>query len=100
MEGIAEVFHAHIVDWGYPSHSHDTWTVLIVDHGAIDYSLDRRPCAAAEDTVAILPPGVVHDGRPLFESRRNTLSCEPDDLGTGYGPIKWRYWEDTTTVDR
>jgi len=58
------VFHAHIVDWAYPAHSHDTWAVLIVDHGAIDYSLDTRPCAAVEETVAILPPGVVHDGQP------------------------------------
>ncbi len=61
---MAEVFHAHIVDWAYPAHSHDTWTVLIVDHGAIDYSLDTKPCAAVEETVAILPPGVVHDGQP------------------------------------
>jgi AraC-like DNA-binding protein len=70
VEGIAEVFHAHIVDWPYPPHSHDTWTVLIVDHGAIDYSLDTRRCAALEATVAILPPGVVHDGRPASRAQR------------------------------
>lgn len=70
VDGIAEVFHAHIVDWGYPAHSHDTWTVLIVDHGAIDYSLDTRRCAAAGATVAILPPGVIHDGRPASRAHR------------------------------
>ncbi len=64
VAGIAEVFHAHIVDWGYPPHCHDTWTILIVDHGAVDYSLDRRRCAAETSSVAILPPGVVHDGQP------------------------------------
>ncbi len=69
VDGIAEVFHAHIVDWGYPAHSHDTWTVLIVDHGAIDYSLDTRRCRASEATVAILPPGVIHDGRPASRAR-------------------------------
>ncbi|MCP5035203.1 MAG: hypothetical protein GY939_25675 [Actinomycetia bacterium] len=42
VDGIVEVFHAHIIDWNYPSHSHDTWAVLIVDHGAIDYSLDKK----------------------------------------------------------
>lgn len=70
VAGIAEAFHAHIVDWGYPRHSHDTWAVLIVDRGAIDYSLDRKPCAAVDDVVAILPPGVTHDGRPARRARQ------------------------------
>jgi len=29
--GISEVFHASIVNYQYPTHCHDTWTVLIVD---------------------------------------------------------------------
>lgn len=69
VDGITEVFHAHIVDWGYPAHSHDTWTVLIVDQGAIDYSLDQRHRAASSSTVSILPPGVIHDGRPASRAR-------------------------------
>ena len=64
MPGIREVFHAHMVDYAYPAHCHDTWAVLIVDDGAIRYDLDRRQCAAAGQTVTILPPGVAHDGRP------------------------------------
>ena len=64
MPGIREVFHAHMVDYAYPAHCHDTWAVLIVDDGAIRYDLDRRRCAAAGQTVTILPPGVTHDGRP------------------------------------
>ena len=64
VPAITEVFHAHIVDWGYPPHCHDTWAVLIVDEGAIRYDLDTRPCGAERRTVTILPPGVVHDGRP------------------------------------
>lgn len=82
LPGIAEAFHAHIVDWSYPAHSHDTWTVLTVDHGAIDYALDRKPCAAVESTVAILPPGVVHDGRPASRARhgfwKRNLYLEPE----------------------
>ena len=64
VPGVAEVFHAHIVDYAYPPHCHDTWTVLIVDDGAIRYNLDTRQCGTAGQTVSILPPGVVHDGRP------------------------------------
>lgn len=84
VDGITEVFHAHIADWSYPAHSHDTWTVLIVDRGAIDYSLDTRRCAAPEATVAILPPGVVHDGRPSSGARdgfwKRNLYLRPDLL--------------------
>ena len=64
VPGIAEVFHARMTGWAYPPHCHDTWAVLIVDAGAIRYSLDRRSCTAGGETVTILPPGVVHDGRP------------------------------------
>ena len=64
IDGISEVFHARIVDYGYPTHMHDTWTVLIVDTGAIDYELDQRQCGAFGQTVAILPPGVTHNGQP------------------------------------
>jgi AraC-like DNA-binding protein len=64
VPGIREVFHAHMVGYAYPAHCHDTWAVLIVDDGAIRYDLDRRQCAAAGQTVTILPPGVAHDGRP------------------------------------
>ena len=64
VPAITEVFHAHIVDWAYPPHCHDTWAVLIVDDGAISYDLDTRPRGAARRTVTILPPGVIHDGRP------------------------------------
>ena len=64
LPGIREVFHAHLVDYAYPPHCHDTWAVLIVDDGAIRYDLDHRECFAARTTVTILPPGVSHDGRP------------------------------------
>jgi AraC-like DNA-binding protein len=64
VAGIAEVFHARIADYRYPKHCHDTWTVLIVDHGAIRYDLDRRHHGAVGQTVSVLPPGVVHNGYP------------------------------------
>jgi AraC-like DNA-binding protein len=64
VPGIREVFHAHLVDYAYPRHCHDTWAVLIVDDGAIQYRLDRRESHAAGQAVVLLPPGVAHDGRP------------------------------------
>ena len=64
VDGVSEVFHARIVDFGYPPHCHDTWAVLILDDGAISYDLDSRRCGAVGQTVSILPPGVTHDGRP------------------------------------
>jgi AraC-like DNA-binding protein len=64
VPGIAEVFHAHIEGYAYPPHCHDTWTVLIVDDGAISYDLDMRRCGAVRQTVTILPPWVVHNGGP------------------------------------
>lgn len=55
-----------MVDYRYPTHCHDTWTVLIVDEGALRYDLDTRHHrnGAAEDTVSVLPPGAAHNGGP------------------------------------
>ncbi len=63
MPGIREVFHAHFVDHAYPAHTHDAWTVFVVDEGAIRYDLEARHRGAAGARVTILPPHVVHDGR-------------------------------------
>lgn len=62
VPGIAEVFHAHFVDHAYPSHTHDVWTLLIVDAGAIRFDLDRHQHGARGRSVTLLPPHVPHDG--------------------------------------
>jgi AraC-like DNA-binding protein len=64
VPGIHEVFHARFVDHAYPPHTHDAWTVCIVDEGAITYDLETRHRGTAGGRVTILPPHVVHDGRP------------------------------------
>jgi len=51
------------VDHAYPRHTHDTWTVFIVDEGAIRYDLGSQHRGAAGARVTLLPPHVVHDGR-------------------------------------
>ena len=63
VPGIHEVFHARFVDHAYPPHTHDAWTVFVVDEGAIKYDLETRHRGVAGARVTILPPHVVHDGR-------------------------------------
>ena len=63
MPGITEVFHAWFTDHAYPEHTHDTWTLLVVDEGAIRYDLDRHEHGALRPGVTLLPPQVSHTGR-------------------------------------
>jgi AraC-like DNA-binding protein len=50
-------------------HTHDAWTLLIVDAGLIGYDVDRhRDRADAGVGVTLLPPHVTHDGHPLTSS--------------------------------
>jgi AraC-like DNA-binding protein len=63
VPGIAEVFHARFTDHAYPAHAHATWTLLVVDDGAVRYDLDRREHGAVRAAVTLLPPHVAHTGR-------------------------------------
>jgi AraC-like DNA-binding protein len=83
VAGVLEVFHASIVNYRYPTHCHDTWTVLIVDHGAIRYDLGTRHHGAVGQTVSILPPGVAHNGYPSERSagfRKRNLYLDSEFL--------------------
>jgi AraC-like DNA-binding protein len=79
------VFHARFVDHRYPPHTHDAWTVLIVDSGAIRYDLDRHEHGSGTGTVTVLPPYVVHDGRAADGAgfRKRVLYLDPALLGEG-----------------
>lgn len=83
VPGIAEVLHARFTRHAYPAHVHSTWTLLIVDDGAVRYDLDRHPHGTAESPVTLLPPGVPHDGRDATGHgfRKRVLYLEPDVLG-------------------
>jgi AraC-like DNA-binding protein len=63
VPGVREVLHATFTDHAYPLHTHDAWTLFIVDDGQIRYDLHRHARGADRSTVGILPPHVVHDGR-------------------------------------
>ena len=56
VAGVREVFHARFVDHTYPRHTHDAWTVLTVDRGAVRYALDRRDHGTAGALVSLLRP--------------------------------------------
>jgi AraC-like DNA-binding protein len=83
LPGVREVFHARFVAHRYPPHTHDTWTVLVVDQGAIRYDLERRAHGSDLGTVTVLPPGVAHDGRAAHRAgfRKRVLYVETDVLG-------------------
>jgi AraC-like DNA-binding protein len=59
------------------------WTVFIVDDGAIRYDLEGRHHAAGQARVTVLPPHVVHDGRPATGAgfRKRVLYLETSVLG-------------------
>lgn len=65
VPGVAEVLHAAWHEHAYPAHTHDTWTVLVVDSGLIGYGLDGHEHAAQHSGITVLPPGVMHDGRSV-----------------------------------
>jgi AraC-like DNA-binding protein len=63
VPGVVEVFHAHMTSHVYPMHTHEAWTLLIVDDGMIRYDLHRREHGALHKLVTLLPPEVPHNGR-------------------------------------
>jgi AraC-like DNA-binding protein len=68
VPGVAEVLHAHMTSHVYPMHTHESWTLLIVDDGMIRYDLHRHEHGALHQAVTLLPPRVPHNGRAATSS--------------------------------
>ena len=83
VPGVREVLHATFADHAYPPHTHDVWTLFVVDEGAIRYDLDRTARGASPSMVSVLPPHVVHDGRPANGDgyRKRVIYLETSVLG-------------------
>ena len=83
VAGIREVLHARFAEHAYPPHTHDVWTLFVVDEGAVRYDLGRHERFADRAAVSLLPPGVVHDGRPGRDGgyRKRAIYLESDVLG-------------------
>jgi AraC-like DNA-binding protein len=82
LAGVAEVLHARFGDHAYPMHAHDTWTLLLVDDGAVRYDLDRHERGAFGELVTLLPPRVPHNGTAANAHgfRKRVLYLEPAQL--------------------
>ncbi|WP_307798557.1 AraC family transcriptional regulator [Actinoplanes flavus] len=82
LDGVTEVLHARFDEHTYPMHAHDTWTVLLVDHGAVRYDLDRHERGAFGDLVTVLPPRVPHNGTSARPGgfRKRVLYLDADQL--------------------
>jgi AraC-like DNA-binding protein len=63
VPGVVEAFHARMTSHVYPMHTHESWTLLIVDDGMVRYDLNRHEHGALDKVVTLLPPGVPHNGR-------------------------------------
>src|SRR3954452_10737779 len=85
VPGVAEVLHAHFPKHAYPLHTHDTWTLLVVDTGAVRFDLERHEHAALRSRVTLLPPYVPHDGRSVTVDgfRKRVVYLDPDTLDVG-----------------
>src|SRR5438552_952528 len=87
VPGVVEVFHARFTDHAYPMHVHDSWTLLIVDDGAVRYDLDRHEHGALDTLVTLLPPHVPHNGSAAtpYGFRKRVLYLAPGAAGSGSG---------------
>nr|WP_245577695.1 AraC family transcriptional regulator [Actinoplanes globisporus] len=80
LSGVVEVLSAHFTSHAYPMHAHDTWTLLIVDDGAVRYDLDRHERGAFGDLVTLLPPHVPHNGSSPHPFRKRVLYLDEAQL--------------------
>lgn len=85
VPGIAEVLCARFTAHAYPEHTHDAWTLLVVDDGAVRYDLDRHEHGAVRAAVTLLPPHVAHTGRPATPDgfRKRVLYLDTAVLDAG-----------------
>src|ERR1700704_3061009 len=63
-------------------HTHQTWTLIVVDEGLIGYKLARRERCAIRSEVSLLPPHVPHDGHTVDSAgfRKRVLYIDHDTL--------------------
>ncbi|MBC2873869.1 MULTISPECIES: helix-turn-helix transcriptional regulator [Streptomyces] len=81
--GVAEVLHARFFEHAYPMHTHDTWSLLIVDDGMVRYDLEHDEHGALHHQVTLLPPHIPHSGSPATPGgfRKRVLYLGADVLG-------------------
>lgn len=85
VPGVTEVLHARFSEHAYPMHTHDAWTVLLVDAGMVRYDLERHEHGVRRSLVTVLPPYVAHDGRSATPGgfRKRVLYLDPGLIDVG-----------------
>jgi len=85
VPGVAEVLHARMTSHVYPMHTHEAWTLLIVDDGMIRYDLHHHEHGALHRAVTLLPPRVPHNGRAATASgfRKRVVYLDLTSLPAG-----------------
>lgn len=81
VPGITEVLHAAFTDHAYPMHTHDEWTLLLVDRGGVHYDLHHDSHDADTAVVMLLPPHVPHNGRTA-DLHKRVVYLDHDALPT------------------
>ncbi|MET0931390.1 MAG: helix-turn-helix domain-containing protein [Aeromicrobium sp.] len=71
------MLHAHVTEHAYPAHTHELWTVLLVDTGGVAYELHWRPRAATPRSLTLLPPHRYVTSRRVDRARRLLLDGMP-----------------------
>jgi AraC-like DNA-binding protein len=82
VPGVTEVLHARMTSHVYPMHTHESWTLLIVDSGVVRYDLHRREHHALSRAVTLLPPHVPHNGCAATAAgfRKRVAYLEPSQV--------------------
>lgn len=83
VDGITEVLHAHIAQHVYPMHTHEAWTLLILDDGIVRFDVDRHEHSASRKLITLLPPHVAHNGDSATPEgfRKRVFYLDPALLG-------------------
>ncbi|HXR43325.1 MAG TPA: AraC family transcriptional regulator, partial [Pseudolysinimonas sp.] len=83
VPGVHEVLHAEFHRHAYPAHTHEQWSLLLIDAGEVAYELDGHHRLAPASTLTMLPPHVAHDGRssmPGTAFRKRVVYLDADWL--------------------
>jgi AraC-like DNA-binding protein len=96
--GGLEVMHASFVRHEFAKHSHETFTVVLIDDGASKYWYRGAQHIVSAGMVSLLNPNEVHTGTPVTPNgySQRSLYLGPERLWAG---IKPRFFRDSLSAD-
>jgi AraC-like DNA-binding protein len=96
--GGLEVMHASFVRHEFAKHSHETFTVVLIDDGASQYWYRGAEHVVGAGMVALLNPDEAHTGSPITPDgySQRSLYLEPERVWAGLEP---RFFRDSLSRD-